>query len=146
VTLSPGALSITPAGHGLDFGTVTLNGEAQTVKANLGQVTVLDARGGDLGWSLTGSMTDLAAANGTDKIPAGNLSWTPSCAAAQGSLSAVDNGTPGALGATPSTLCTVAGNGATSGGKFTGDAEITLTTPRFTAAGAYTGTLTLTLI
>ncbi|MGR6997780.1 hypothetical protein ACU686_06100 [Yinghuangia aomiensis] len=74
---------------------MTLNGEAQTVKTNLNQVTVLDARGGNLGWSLTGSMTDLVAANGTDKIPAGNLSWTPSCAAGTGSLSTVTNGTAG---------------------------------------------------
>ncbi|WP_345678853.1 hypothetical protein [Yinghuangia aomiensis] len=146
VSLAPGALSMTQAGDGLNFGSVTLNGEAQTVKANLNQVTVLDARGGNLGWSLTGSMTDLVAANGTDKIPAGNLSWTPSCAAGAGSLSTVTNGTAGALGTTPSALCSVASNGATSGGKFTGDAEISLTTPQFAAAGAYTGTLTLTLI
>jgi hypothetical protein len=146
VTLAPGALSMTQAGDGLNFGSVTLNGEAQTVKTNLNQVTVLDARGGNLGWSLTGSMTDLVAANGTDKIPAGNLSWTPSCAAGAGSLSTVTNGTAGALSTTPSTLCSVAADGKTSGGKFTGDAEISLTTPQFAAAGAYTGTLTLTLI
>lgn len=146
VTLTAGALSMTQAGDGLNFGTVTLNGEAQTVKANLNQVTVVDARGGNLGWSLTGSMTDLVAANGTDKIPAGNMSWTPSCAAGAGSLSTVTNGTAGALSTTPSTLCSVTADGKTSGGKFTGDAEISLTTPQFAAAGAYTGTLTLTLI
>ncbi|GAA4982412.1 hypothetical protein GCM10023205_59810 [Yinghuangia aomiensis] len=146
VTLAPGALSMAQAGDGLDFGTVTLNGEAQTVKANLNQVTVLDARGGNLGWSLTGSMTDLVAANGTDKIPAGNLAWTPSCAAGAGSLSTVASGTAGALGQTPSTLCSVTADGKTSGGNFTAEAEVSLTTPKFGAAGSYTGTLTLTLI
>jgi hypothetical protein len=146
VTLAAGALAMTQAGDGLDFGTVTMNGEAQTVKANLNQVTVTDARGGNLGWSLTGSMTDLVAANGTDTIPAGNLAWTPSCAAGAGSLSAVANGAAGSLGSTPSPLCSVTADGKTSGGKFTADAEVALTTPMFGAAGAYTGTLTLTLI
>ncbi|MGR6997771.1 WxL domain-containing protein [Yinghuangia aomiensis] len=146
VTLAPGALAMTQAGDGLDFGTVTLNGEAQTVKANLNQVTVTDARGGTLGWSLTGSMTDLVAANGTDKIPAGNLAWTPSCAATEGSLSAVANGTAGPLSSSAATLCGVTADGTTSGGKFTADAEVSLTTPKFGAAGSYTGTLTLTLI
>ncbi|GAA4982405.1 hypothetical protein GCM10023205_59800 [Yinghuangia aomiensis] len=146
VTLAPGALAMTQAGDGLDFGTVTLNGEAQTVKANLNQVTVTDSRGGTLGWSLTGSMTDLVAANGTDKIPAGNLAWTPSCAAGAGSLSTVTNGAAGPLSSAASTLCSVTAEGETSGGKFTGDAEVSLTTPKFGAAGGYTGTLTLTLI
>ncbi|MGA4543038.1 hypothetical protein ACPA54_23910 [Uniformispora flossi] len=146
VNLAPGALTMAQAGDGINFGSATLNGEAQTLKANLNQVSVLDARGGNLGWSLTGSMTDLVAANGTDKIPAGNMSWAPSCAAGAGSLSTVANGTAGALGQTPATLCSVTPDGKTSGGKFTADAEITLTTPQFAAAGAYTGTLTLTLI
>jgi hypothetical protein len=146
VTLAPGALAMTQAGEGLDFGTVALNGEAQTVKANLNQVTVTDARGGTLGWSLTGSMTDLVAANGTDTIPAGNLAWTPSCAAGAGSLSAVANGPAGQLSSSASTLCSVTADGETSGGTFTADAEVALTTPKFGAAGAYTGTLTLTLI
>ncbi|MGA4543043.1 hypothetical protein ACPA54_23935 [Uniformispora flossi] len=146
VTLNAGALAMTQAGDGLDFGTVTMNGEAQTVKANLNQVTVVDARGGNLGWSLTGSMTDLVAANGTDKIPAGNLAWTPSCGAGAGSLSAVANGTAGPLSSSASTLCSVIADGKTSGGKFTADAEVALTTPKFGAAGSYTGTLTLTLI
>ncbi|MGA4543044.1 hypothetical protein ACPA54_23940 [Uniformispora flossi] len=146
VTLAPGALAMTQAGDGLDFGSVTLNGEAQTVKANLNQVTVVDARGGSLGWSLTGSMTDLVAANGTDKIPAGNLAWTPSCAAGAGSLSTVVNGTAVPLSSAPATLCSVTADGKTSGGRFTAGAEVSLTTPKFATAGAYTGTLTLTLI
>ncbi|MEU8140024.1 WxL domain-containing protein [Streptodolium elevatio] len=146
VTLAPGTLSMSQAGTGIDFGSVTLNGEAQTVEAVLNQVTVTDARGGNLGWSLTGAMTDLVAANGTDKIPAGNLVWTPSCAATPGSLDEVANGTAGPLGSAAAVLCSVAADGGTTGGKFTADAQITLTTPQFAAAGAYSGTLTLTLI
>ncbi|WP_345678851.1 hypothetical protein [Yinghuangia aomiensis] len=69
---------------------------------------------------LTGSMTDLVAANGMDKILAGNLAWVPSCAAGADSFGTVNSGTA--------------------------DAALTRTTPQFIAAGAYTGTLTLTLI
>ncbi|MCF2530553.1 WxL domain-containing protein [Yinghuangia soli] len=145
VTLAPGTLTMSQAGTGLDFGAVTLNGEAQTAKADLNRVTVLDTRGGNLGWSLTGTMTDLTAANGVDKIPAGNIAWTPSCAASAASLNPVADGSPGPLGATAATLCSAAPTGATTGGKFTADAELVLTTPKFAAAGAYTGTLTLTL-
>ncbi|WP_436775527.1 hypothetical protein [Yinghuangia sp. YIM S09857] len=146
VTLAPGDLSFSQAGDGINFGSATLNGEVQTLQANLNQVTVLDARGGMLGWSLTGTMTDLVAANGTDKIPAGNVAWTPSCAATQGSLSEVANGTPSALGSSPAALCSQAPANTTTGGEFTADAQMTLTTPQFAAAGTYTGTLTLTLI
>ncbi len=147
VTLNAGPLTMTQAGDTIDFGAATLNGTAQTLTANLNQVTVTDSRGGNLGWSLTGTLTDLVAANGTDKIPAGNVAWTPSCAAAPESLSSVENGTPGPLGSAAATLCTQAPNpAAATGGKFTADAGLTLTTPAFAAAGTYSGTLTLSLI
>jgi len=147
VTLVAGDLTMSQAGTGIDFGTATLNGEAQTLTAPLNQVTVVDARSGNLGWSLTGTMTDLVAGNGTDKIPAGNISWTPSCAATPNSPSTVTSGSPGPLGSAASTLCTQAPDPAKlTGGRFTADAQLTLTTPEFAAAGSYTGTLTLSLI
>ncbi|NUU20308.1 MAG: hypothetical protein HOV68_02155 [Streptomycetaceae bacterium] len=145
VTLAPGSLTMSQAGNGIDFGSATLNGQAQTLNANLNRVTVLDSRGGNLGWSLSGTMTDLVAANGSDKIPAANVQWTPSCAAAPGSLSQVVNGTPGPLGSAAATLCSQAGAATATGGEFTADAQLALTTPKFAAAGSYTATLTLTL-
>lgn len=145
VTFAPGQLSMSQAGTGIDFGTATLNGQAQQLTAPLNQVTVTDSRGGTSGWSLTGTMTDLVAANGTDKIPAGNMSWAPSCAALPGSLSTVTSGSTGPLGSA-ATLCSQAADTKATGGRFTADAQITLTTPEFAAAGAYSGTLTLSLI
>ncbi|MDI2124898.1 hypothetical protein [Yinghuangia seranimata] len=147
VTMAPGALTMTQAGGGISFGTVTLNGTVQQVKAPLNQITVVDARGGTLGWSLTGTMTDLVAANGVDKIPAGNISWVPACAAAPTSLSPVTTGSPGPLGTTAVTLCGQnPDTGKATGGRFTADAELTLSTPEFAAAGTYGGTLTITLV
>ena len=56
------------------------------------------------------------------------------------------NGSAGPLGSTPAALCSQAPDGAkATGGKFTADAQLTLTTPEFAAAGSYTGTLTLSL-
>ncbi|MGA4543045.1 hypothetical protein ACPA54_23945 [Uniformispora flossi] len=142
----PSTLAMAQNGGAIDFGTVALNGQAQTVNGTLNQVTVTDGRGTNLGWSLTGTMSDLLSANGTDKIPAGNIGWTPSCAAQEGSLSQVANGPSGPLGAVPTTLCSQAASEQTTGGVFTADAGMTLTTPQFTASGGYSGTLTLTLI
>lgn len=142
----PPTLAMAQNGGAIDFGTVALNGQAQTVNGTLNQVTVTDGRGTNLGWSLTGTMSDLLSANGTDKIPAGNIAWTPSCAAQEGSLSQVANGPSGPLGAVPTTLCSQAASEQTTGGVFTADAGMTLTTPQFTASGGYSGTLTLTLI
>ncbi|UGQ14063.1 hypothetical protein LO772_10920 [Yinghuangia sp. ASG 101] len=146
VALAPGTLTMTQAGDAINFGSATLNGTEQTLNADLNQVTVTDARGGKLGWSLTGTMTDLVAANGTGSIPAGNIAWTPSCAALPDSPSPVASGTPGPLGSTAATLCSVAAADGTTGGKFTADAELALKTPAFAAAGTYTGTLTISLI
>lgn len=145
-TLAPGALTMVQAGDSIDFGSATLNGTEQTLNANLNQVTVTDARGGTLGWSLTGTMTDLTATTGTGSIPAGNISWTPVCAALPESPSAVVSGTPGPLGSSAATLCSVPAADQLTGGKFTADAELALKTPAFAAAGTYTGTLTLSLI
>jgi len=106
---------------------------------------VVDARSGNLGWSLTGTMTDLTTPEG-GKIPAGNVSWTPACAASESSPSAVVTGSAGPLGTTAATLCGQAADGAaTTGGSFTADAGLTLTTPAFVTPGAYAGTLTLSL-
>jgi len=141
----PGNLAISQAGNGIDFGSTTLNGQEQELSANLNQVTVVDARSGNLGWSLTGTMTDLTAPEG-GTIPAGNVSWTPACAASENSPSAVVTGSAGPLGGTAATLCSAAPDGAaTTGGTFTADAGLKLTTPAFVTPGAYAGTLTLSL-
>ncbi|MGR6997767.1 hypothetical protein ACU686_06035 [Yinghuangia aomiensis] len=124
----PPTLAMAQNGGAIDFGTVALNGQAQTVNGTLNQVTVTDGRGTNLGWSLTGTMSDLLSANGTDKIPAGNIGWTPLCAAREGSLSQVANGPAGPLGAVPTTLCSQAASEQTTGGVFTADAGMTLTT------------------
>jgi len=141
--VNPGSLSMTQAGTGIDLGAITLNGQEQTMTGALNQVTVVDARAGNLGWQLTGAVSDLTSDNGT--IPAANVSWTPACVAGEGSPSTVTAGTAGPITG-GATLCSQAPDAAApTGGRFTADAEINLTTPAFVAPGSYAGTLTLTL-
>ncbi|MEU8140166.1 hypothetical protein [Streptodolium elevatio] len=148
-TPEAGTLSMTQTGTAVDFGGATLDGTAKTLEASLNQLTVNDTRSGGMGWSLTGTMTDLAHARGMAAIPAGNVSWVPNCAALPGSPSQVTSGAAGPLSSTAAAaLCTQSPGapGGASGGTFTADARLALTTPEFTAAGTYSGTLTLTLV
>ncbi|SBT53907.1 Ig-like domain repeat protein [Micromonospora narathiwatensis] len=109
-----------------------------TATGALKQATVTDLRGTNVGWDVTGQLTDFT---GAGNIPAGNLSWTPSAAKASGS-GAVTAGTAANLGDTR-TLCTSAAG--SSAGKFTCDAGLSLSIPDSVPPGAYTATLTLTL-
>ncbi|MGW1990908.1 hypothetical protein [Embleya sp. NPDC001921] len=141
-TITPGGLTMTQTAAGIDFGTTTLNGRVQTMHAALNRVTVVDARGSELGWQLTGSVSDLTSDRGT--IPAANVAWTPSCAATQGSPSTVSSGSTGPIGS-GATLCTQAPGAGPTGGTFTADAALALTVPAYAATGTYGGTITLTL-
>jgi len=145
-SILPGSLAMSQAGSGIDLGSVTLNGTEQTMSGALNQVTVVDARSGNLGWTLTGTMTDLALEDASSKIPAGNVSWTPNCVATEGSPSTVTSGAAGPLGSTAAALCTQAPSAeGVTGGKFTADAAIAVKVPAYAKPGTYTGSLTLSL-
>ncbi|MFA1547888.1 hypothetical protein [Actinomadura chokoriensis] len=145
LTVNGGPLTMSRQPGEVDLTPVTLDGTEQTATGSLKQVEVIDARGGSTGWSLTGTLTDFSAPAGT-KIPAGNLSWTPSCTGAPGA-SAVTPGSTGPLStATAATLCSAPdGAGQIVGGTFTAGAGLKLTVPPATGAGQYTAVLTLTL-
>ncbi|MEV6815395.1 Ig-like domain repeat protein [Micromonospora sp. NPDC051296] len=110
-----------------------------TAAGALKQATITDLRGTNAGWDVTGQLTDFT---GAGNIPAGNLTWTPSAAKASGS-GAVSAGTPANLGDTR-TLCTSAAG--SSAGTFTCDAGLSLSIPDSVPPGAYSATLTLTLV
>jgi len=68
----------------VDLGSIASPTAATYIFGALNEVAVTDARGGQLGWSLTATMTNFAGtANPTgNTILAGNLNATPSCAIA----------------------------------------------------------------
>jgi hypothetical protein len=106
---------------------------------SLPQATVTDLRGTNVGWNVTGDLTDFA--NGPSTIPNGNLSWTPSAAKVSGT-GTVTAGSSANLGQTR-TLCLAASGG--SSGVFHCDAGLNLSIPDTASPGEYTATLTLTL-
>jgi hypothetical protein len=111
-------------------------GQAWAATGQLGEVTVTDDRrnGAGQGWTLTGAATAFAA--GANQVAASNLTWTPEKVSGAGAA-----GTAGALG----TLATGAASASTNVAT-TVKAGLSLNVPSGTPAGAYTSTLTLTLI
>jgi len=146
-----GALTLTSAGSTVALTAVT---PGQTATGNLNAVTVSDLRGTNAGWDLVGQVTDFTNAGGA-VVPADNLGWTPTAAvatstlvAADGVANAVTPGGPAAPGAgsglgSSHTLCS-AETGSSLGSSTCG-AALSLGVPESSAAGEYSGVLTLTL-
>ncbi|MFB7464338.1 beta-xylosidase [Streptomyces sp. NPDC056224] len=141
-TVEPGALGMTQAGEAITLGAVPY-GDGGGAPGRIGTVTVKDARGGPAGWSLIGKVTDFTGPGGL-RIPGGSLSWTPTCAAAEGSPSRCRAGSAGTVGPDGAVLASTP-DGPLAGGTFTVDAAVTLQVPPYTPPGAYTAVLTLTL-
>ncbi|MDI9884145.1 beta-xylosidase [Streptomyces sp. HNM0645] len=139
--VAAGTLSMTQAGDAVQLTSVDF-GKGGAATGDLHAVTVKDFRGGPAGWSLTGKVTDFTGPGG--KIDAGRLSWTPACTTKAGSPSSCAAGSAGAVGTAGATLASTP-DGALTGGEFTAGAKVTLDVPAFTAPGAYSGVLTLTL-
>lgn len=141
-SVKAGTLSMTQAGDAVSMDAVDF-GKGGASNGSLKTVTVQDFRGGPAGWSLTGKVTDFTGPGGA-KIDASKLGWTPACATKTGSPSTCAAGSPGTVGGAGATLATTP-NAALTGGEFTVDARVSLDVPAFTAPGAYSGVLTLTL-
>ncbi|MFI8385952.1 beta-xylosidase [Streptomyces sp. NPDC085540] len=141
-TVEPGVLGMTQSGEDITLGAVPY-GDGGAAPGRIGTVTVTDARGGPAGWTLIGKVTDFTGPGGI-RIPGASLSWTPRCAAAEGSRSVCTPGSAGVVGADGAVLASTP-DAPLVGGTFTIDATVTLKVPPYTPPGAYTAVLTLTL-
>ncbi|MEV0096599.1 beta-xylosidase [Streptomyces sp. NPDC050738] len=141
-SVKAGTLSMSQAGDTVAMSAVDF-GQGGASTGDLQTVTVKDFRGGPAGWSLTGKVTGFTGPSGAS-IGADQLSWTPVCATKTGSPSTCAAGSAGTVGSAGATLASTP-NGALTGGEFTAGAKVSLNVPAFTAPGAYSGTLTLTL-
>ncbi|WP_432071660.1 beta-xylosidase [Streptomyces wuyuanensis] len=139
--VAAGTLSMTQTGDSVQLASVDF-GKGGAATGDLHAVTVKDFRGGPAGWSLTGKVTDFTGPGG--RIDAGRLSWTPVCTTKAGSPSTCAAGSAGVVGTAGATLASTP-NGTVTGGEFTAGAKVSLDVPAFTAPGAYSGVLTLTL-
>ncbi|MGC0419140.1 WxL domain-containing protein [Embleya sp. AB8] len=143
-TITAGALSITQQTGGIRLSEVGVSAQDQTMTGKLNTVTVTDLRGGNAGWTLTGSVTDFATQAG-ESIPADHFSWKPKATKAD----AKSKGTPvagsaGTIG-TGATLASVPQGTSNTGGTFAADADIDLKVPAYQGAGDYSATLTLSI-
>ncbi|MFF2960866.1 beta-xylosidase [Streptomyces sp. NPDC057963] len=141
-SVKAGTLSMVQAGDTVEMSAVDF-GRGGASRGSLQTVTVEDYRGGPAGWSLTGKVTDFKGPGGAT-IGASALGWTPVCATKPGSPSTCAAGSAGPVGSAGATLASTP-NGALTGGEFTVDARLALKVPAYTAPGAYSGVLTLTL-
>ncbi|MEU8243876.1 WxL domain-containing protein [Actinoplanes missouriensis] len=148
-TVTGGSLSMSRgAGSStIIFTGVTLNGSAQTATGSLKPINVTDNRGSTLGWELAAEVTDFTGVPG-GTIPAGALTWTPSCADHTGATNATAAvAGSAAVPVNEATLCSgpASTGGTVTGGSYDASAELSLTVPAIQLAGTYTATLTLTL-
>ena len=152
VTGSPLSLSI-PNNTPVVLGAVKLNGQDQIVTGSLNPVSVADPRGTNVGWSLTGQVSDFQG-SASGSIAAANLGWTPTASFVPGTLGLVHTGTsptvtpgvtvtPGNGLSSSRTLCY--GSPGASTGLFNCGGTLRLGVPFDTPVGTYTGVLTITL-
>jgi hypothetical protein len=70
-----GSLNITVPAGPVDLGSVVASSSAQTVSAQLGNVEVLDGRGGTAGWTATASATDFTGPQNVSVSAPGSSSY-----------------------------------------------------------------------
>ncbi len=170
----PVPVPVTPTGlvaHQADWfvplGNVVLRGDYAVVSGALQPLTITDARGSGLGWSITASVSDFVDATATSTtcpaptrtcIPGNNMGWVPAAKVVStqipGSVSQVIPGpslsdtlapwlVPLNGTGTGSVLCFApAGQG---GGTYRCDARLFLAIPASAGVGAYAANLTLTI-
>ncbi|GAA4846553.1 hypothetical protein GCM10023221_26480 [Luteimicrobium xylanilyticum] len=143
----PGEFSWTVLGAGaVDLGTATAGTDVFTATGALRQVKVTDTRTEAPAWTLSGSVSDFRSSDGAASFGGKYLGWTPAVGAnTVGAVAgtAVAPGSGDGLAASRTLASAAAGH---PKGGVTIDAGLTLQIPLDTAAGDYTGTLTLTAV
>ena len=128
-----------------------------TTGGNLNSLTVTDTRAGNLGWNVSGQVSDFSDGK-THSINAANLGWTPKVVDkspsqtvnAGGQVNPADAIAPGAaapagVGLASSRTLAAAAAGAGMGTAHV-SASVSLQAPTTTVAGTYSATLTITAI
>jgi len=131
----------------VDLGDYTLNGQDQAVTGDIYTVTVVDARGNSLGWTLNAELTDFnnttPAGVGDNTIENTSVTLTPACADASGGSSGLATAGGASTMGGAITLCSSAAG--VGGGTWDVDAQIDFTYPASQNAGAYLAVLKTTL-
>ena len=156
-SVAAGTITLT-AGGTVALGPLSVNA-ANTLLVSapkdINTVTVTDTRAGNLGYTVSGQVTDFSGP-GTSKINGQNLGWTPKVLTTPGTgtitagpvvapANGVAAGDAGTLGLKGSRVLATAPAGA-GFGTATYSATLLLQAPTTTTAGSYSATLTLTAL
>lgn len=136
-TVSAGTLDITVPAGPVSIGTVTPSTSAQTIGPTpLGNVEVLDNRGGTAGWTATVSGTNFV---GPSTVPIGAASYTTPTATVTGTATVANTSVNPLTNAPSNVQVATAVSGINTA---TWNPTITIVIPANTLAGTYTSTLT----
>lgn len=107
-------------------------------------VEVNDLSGTEAGWNVTIVASDLTLSGGSATIPAADVSLAGfgALASTSGATTGITAGSEGSIGSAVTLLSAPAGDGV---GDYTQAFSLGLTVPGDTPAGAYSGTLTVTI-
>ena len=147
-------ISVAPADRAVTLPPATLNAAADRWETTgaMKPVTVTDTRSGRPGWSASGQVADGFRTADGDTFTGSHLGWTPIVAQQSDQQGVVAGpvtdprgpGDPGTGLGDSAPLATAPGGAGRGTARL--DAELRLSVPTDTAAGTYTGTLTLTAI
>ncbi|WUH89790.1 WxL domain-containing protein [Streptomyces sp. NBC_00433] len=138
VTVTTGTLDITVPAGPVSLGTVPALATAQTVSAQLGNVTVTDSRGGTTGWTVTANGNDFIGPSSTISVStAGSSTYTSPLAAVTGTASVAPSDLNPLYPPGPVQTAT----GVVGVNSATWNPTITLNLPANTVAGTYTSTI-----
>ena len=141
----PGALTMSVAPGSVTLGEAIDNGDRWTLNGALPTVSVTDTRAEALGWTASGQAAALTS--GANAVTPDHLGWTPMVAEAPEGVSAgpvrVGVLKGGAGLAVPATLAQASGLGRIGTSELGADVELQVA--RTTAAGTYTGSVTVSV-
>lgn len=133
-----GALNITVPTDTVDLGSVPASTSAQTVSAQLGNVTVTDDRDGTTGWAVTAHAVDFTGPQNISVSAPGSGSYVPGPIATTGTVTAT--------GSTLSPLYppgpVVTGAGVSGVNTATWNPTVNVTVPAGALVGTYSSTIT----
>ena len=144
---SPGALLL-DVPENVDFGTITTDSTAQTVRTTINPVEVEDTRGALTNWTVTGTVSDFVSTDTESTIPvAGAFTHTPGTISIQnGSANGISAGDVSTVESVTDPFTVFQGTVDNGTGLFAIESEIALEVPAFTPAKDYSATITYTLI
>ncbi|MFE3991374.1 hypothetical protein ACFXPW_06670 [Streptomyces goshikiensis] len=149
VEVLPGPLALGPKDGqpAVSFGSVTINGKAQSVVGVFNAATVQDFRGGSLGWDVTATRTPFLNQTTGHSMAKAQIGIQPSCTVTNpDSPSTCTAGTPGAISDTPMKVASqAAGGDELTGGEFAVGGAGMIQLPPFMFADTYRTVVTFSI-